>query len=332
MNQWIIRSAPLLALISGTAGAQIATPPPPAPAPTPPYVAPPPAPPPKARATSNVPKAPELPALPFESLAQFDKDTGKLLPLTGAATRLALDRNPMIDAETRVKVNAWLAHRDARLDQIVIDNLDIVEKVEGGAMEQVTGEDMKLVLKSLRELAEPLKPPGGDPSIELSKQGILTRDQAAFSQKIIFEYNKELTKERRAKNPPVDPAEAKKDPEKQKQQQAALIVFTVDRTRDGISETLWRYPALLAEASKSLDKTVSPLGLPADASAKLEQAAKALPANATDAARAKAMKDAMQSLTIDQRRELMRKTVALRPALPPLPDQPVKPADAAEEK
>lgn len=322
MNHWLLRSASLLALIAGTASAQIATPPPPAPAPTPPYVPPPPAPKaPPAKSRSVVPPKPELPNVPYDPIAKFDTE-GKLLPLTGSVTRLAIVHNPTIDEATKAKVDVALAHRDARLDQITIDNLDLVEKIDEGAVEKVDGDDMKLILKDLNALCDPLKPPGGDPSMELAKQGILTDTQARFSQKLISEYNKALFDKLKDGLDRNDPESSKK----------YAKMFTKQQKKIGISETLFRYPALLAEASKNLNKTLPQLGFPADVKAKLESAIKALPTNADDEARFKAMKEAMRSMTIDQQRDLLRKTVALRPALPPMPEQPLKAGETTETK
>ena len=191
----------------GAASAQVVTPPAPAPAKTPEYVPPPP---PAAQPPAQ-PKRPDgaqpgvptkrtkaIPKVDFKPLSEKGPD-GKVVPLTDLPQRVALEEvhNPFVKAEHRAKFADYLLKRDHRMESVAVDNLDLVEQIEGGALEKFqysSKEAQGQAFKNARALTDPINP-FGDLISDMVKRELLEFRQAleCFLHTIEYQQDHEAT-------------------------------------------------------------------------------------------------------------------------------------------
>jgi hypothetical protein len=124
----------LAGAMAASATAQLAPPPPP-PVEKPPVVYPPPPPPP--RPAQAAPRARGMPAPPnfeFKKLAEFDAE-GNLEPMRQSPEYLAVVRNPKIEPGQIPAVQEAMDIHYGRVDDMVIDNVDLVMEAAGGVFD-----------------------------------------------------------------------------------------------------------------------------------------------------------------------------------------------------
>lgn len=301
---------PLTALTFAPALAQIAPPPGPAPAPTPEWNPPKPttklpANPDTRLAEERMARLPKLPDLPYDSLVKRDS-ANKVIRPKEPIQIAALRNNPSIDAETRNRLVAVLGHRQAKADRLAIENLDLVDKIEGGAIDRLEGGDSKAFNKAMFDLSRPLRPADNELNVDLRRSFHITYEQSRWSQQLWQEYNKAVGDE-------IRQARSTSGPDTRPYQKFLEL--------QRIEETLMAHPRLLVEASRSLDKTLPQLALSADTSKKIDPIVKAL-GSKDDAGREQSMREIAKHLTLPQRQDLLRKTMALRPPLPAIQNPP----------
>jgi hypothetical protein len=299
------RLLPALLLAAGFTSAaigQLVTPPTPAPKASEPFVMPP-VPPPVAPAQTpdkgadftppaNLPPpgpAP-LPDLPYQPIGKSPE--GKMIPLAEPMEYAALRANPMVKEEQRAKLAAALAWRRERYESVVITNLDLVEKFEGGVLDTLNITDRQELSKALA-LLKPIIPPAAPPTLmqELLKADLITNDQKRFNEKITKEYIEAMQKEAKAN-------------ETDKGAQASLALLTM--LRSAIDEPIHVRRELIAELARSGAGLESPLA------SKAQAALSAVAANDTPAQKAKAIDKALASMTVEQRRAALETMVKAR--------------------
>lgn len=209
----------------------------------------------------------------------------------------ALRRNPMVKPEEIAAAEKYLGERRASFERLVIDSLDLIDKVEGGLFENADFAK-KDAFNALIDATKPLRAPAAPASLtdELKKRGLLTAEQAAFSAKIVKEYHQ-------ATLPPASPdvpapVHAKK---------SLAIIY-----KRGVAEPLFVHRQLQIETSRGLSATIPALGLDKKKADALLAKAKSLKPASNDDARLAVMAEISKDLTIDQRKELFRKTIANR--------------------
>jgi hypothetical protein len=191
------RFTTLIALAGAFCGPLAATaqlaPPPPPPVDHPPVVFPPPPPPPRPAQAAPRPRGmPVKPNFEFQKLAEFDAE-GNLKPMLESPEYLALVRNPKIRAEQIPAIREALDTHFARVDDLVVDNVDLVMEAVGGLFEEADLNDphnfneiqgIMQVLMTSRGLAD-----------HLAKEDAIDDEQKAASQAIFADwvqtYNKE---------------------------------------------------------------------------------------------------------------------------------------------
>lgn len=302
--------AGLLAL-NGMAIGQLVTPPTKAPEPTPPFELPPP-PPPSVNPTGEVPPPavnfqppvkptePELSKHEYVSLVKKDAQ-GRLIPLSEPADYAALKNNPTLNNEIRAKLSGILAERKATFERLVTDNIDLVEQLEGGLIER-SDLTNKPELSRVTAATKPITPPAAPAglSTELRKREALTSDQARWNQKIAQEYTKEAV----MAGKPIDASQGDNASKVQAigpRIQAAL--------RQGIEEPLWHYRNLLVDASSRIAEAGNAAGFDTQTVKKMVSAAGKMD---TTSAKIEGVKKAMEDLSVEQRKEFLRKVVELR--------------------
>lgn len=134
MNARASVGALLGVMIALPASGQLAPPPPP-PVEKAPVQYPPPPPPPRPPAEPARPRGmPAKPDFPFEPLAKVN-DAGELEPLRQSPEYLALTRNPKIRAEQLPKIKTAMDEHFKRVDDLVIENIDLVMDAAGGVFD-----------------------------------------------------------------------------------------------------------------------------------------------------------------------------------------------------
>ncbi len=240
-----------------------------------------------------------LPDLPYESLVKKDGD--KLILLKKPVDQAALEVNPTIkDDATKAKIAEYLADRRARFENVIIENVDLAEKLYNGAMDTIDFTDRKQI-GEFNSMVKPLTPPVAPANLgaELTKRGILTDVQKRFNDKIAKEYNDARNKALREGNVAGE--------DKNTNAKNIIRIYM----QQVIEEQMMIYENLMVEASKNLSKTLPQIGLDTQATAKAMDALKAI--NGTSNADiGHGMKSVMAALTLDQKKALLRKTVEAR--------------------
>lgn len=301
--------------LPGMAFGQIAPPPPQKPAETPVFTVPP-APPVQARpgasdAAADAARAAQAERdrannIGFESLVQRDAN-GNIIPLEVPVEWAAFEKNPINREMTKAMAEPYLRERRARFETLVIDNIDIVERLDSGIIEQFDPSDRS----RLSEMVQLVKPFQGMGTLtrELEKRRMLNGTQAAVSQRMVNDYTRQLTADRRKQAGLPEASGPGEKPAAGGQGADGVSIMARLMLETAIAEPLHFYRLMLVETGGRL----SELGVPAEAA---EAYAKAT----TDAQKAEAVKRAMASMSLEQKREFLRKSLSLRPPPPPLPD------------
>jgi hypothetical protein len=309
-----------LILAAGVAQGQVAPPPPAAPAPTPPYVAPPPPPAPTAKPAPSGPSPSqiasqeairerrEVEAMEFESIAVKDEQ-GNIKPLPEPVEWYALKHNPLIKPIRLAMCEKALRERRAKYESLVIDNVDIMERFDSGLVQSLDMTD-KSRISEIVQLVKPFQSMGTLTN-ELKKQKVIEGAQAAMNQRIASDYVKKRFEAERLKN--GLPAEMKKEEGKEAAKDPAKAGGVNIQVRvmleTAMEEPTFFYHQLLLDAGARF----ADLGIGAEHASKF-QAAK------TDEEKIDIVKNVMVSMTLEQKRDFLKRALALRPPLPPLPD------------
>ncbi len=300
--------AAALLVVSGlatSAMSQVATPPP-AEVPVPkefiPAPPPPPAPAPAQRVTPPRPTRaqPEpLPDIKYESLIKRDAQ-GVVQPLGEPAHFAALRVNPLVDQKIWSEIGDYLTERRRGFEQLVINHMDVIDQIENGLFDQIDFNNPESFGPVVR-VTKPLTPPDAPRSLtdELRRRGSLTQQQAAFNSKIVREYSLAYVGGTLPEDAP---------PEVKTAHAAQAVSYLYRQT---LEEPMFVYHDLLVETAGRLDQ----LG------GMFESAEQKAAFNAAKAQLAKAgnkwerlgvMRELFSTLTVDQRKELLRKSLALR--------------------
>ena len=80
-------------------------------------------------------------ASPFQTLIVRDGN-GKVLRITGVLDAASIMKNSLIKPDDRATMEPYIAEWAADVNQLVIDNLDFVEKIEAGFLDNLVATDM----------------------------------------------------------------------------------------------------------------------------------------------------------------------------------------------
>lgn len=255
---------------------------------------------PQARPRPNETKPP-LPDMPYEPLAKRNAE-GKLIHLEEPATWLATRRNPTVTPEDWVKLEPIFAARRLECERLGVKNLDVVERVLAGEADRVKAQDGKEAVRKVRDMLAPITPEGGDFSSRLGKDGHLSDVQARFSQKILGEYNREVSGEIRAALPPKNKGNG---------DEIAALPIILFMYHQRVEEVMWCHTKLVEEASRSMDRVVPAL-TPALA-AKIKDEVGLLAANPSDSSRKEIMTALLAKLSLEEKQAVLTATMDTRP-------------------
>lgn len=285
-----------LAGICSVSVAQLVTPPPatnpaidaniPKAPPPPPVSVPPPAPPP----VRAKPVREEIPNLPWK---EWDKDDkGVVKPIDEPLDLAALRRNPYVSPEMMSKIEAYLPERRASMQRIIIENLDLVEKIDDVFERVNLGAGNRESVGEVVRVTKPLQTTSL--AVDLKNRGIIDEKAMGFNARITTAYNKAVV-------PPVK-EDATKEEKSKRTQDALRTVY-----KSALNEHQWTYVDLLNKAVKDV-----PGAAP----------------GATRAETAKNVEKALAAMPLEQRKDLLRKVAGLPKAEPKAEAKPDAKADA----
>ncbi len=296
---------------------QVAPPPPPPSNPEPEFVPPPPAPPkPKPKkpefkqATTKARVSSDLPKIPHPDLWEFcgteDPEVDEVCTFDDNLHYVALRPNPTISPGMVPKIQPIIVARRARLEQMVIEHLDVMIDVDSGLIEKVSISDPE-ALSELLETIQPLTPPT-NLTQELENREILTKTMAKFNNKIIGDYQRAYGKYLRRAFP-----------------EDATDRFMRSMFRDSLIEAVQAYEGLLNESRMNIGKIVAQIdGIPSDAAEALLALKiddiKSIPADKLHES-AEAVKMAWRPLTLEQKKQYLSlvRTFRADERVPPVP-------------
>ena len=298
-----------LALVCGTASAQVVTPPPGPPPATPEYTPPPErtAPPQpraarpqtpsqQARAAQQRLQQVDLEAFDIPDLAERD-DRGRLMPLDGPTELVAIRRNPLIGDDQRDELEAALAERRRAMAQTIAAHADVMYELDGGLLERITGtasgEAAQADLNAVMEQIGPVLSEGSA-ARSLYTAGALSAEQAAVSERMAQDYRAARLEQIRADFlPEIDSDVTLVD----------LVIRQALRERSAEASVIYR--DLLLAAAEDLTGALDQAGIDGDARGMLRaQERAALATDATDA-KLEIMRDVMTVLNSEQRAALL---------------------------
>lgn len=269
---------------------------------------------------------------PFDRLAKLGPD-GKIVRVDGILDILAIPRNKLIDDAAREKcrpvVKAWMAD----VDQLAIDNLDFLEKIEpsdgsAGVIDTLDISDMARVRYVAQMMTQLMS--AGPLSAHLEQKEVLNRDQSNLNQQIVSDYLQQVMNEIMAEG--GTPNDITKKP--QNEEEKVKQVNNVSRFLYHIScrDAVDSFHRQLADAAPIMDKVVAKMELSADQKAKLQAPLASCKSAKTVAEKRKASRAVLDQLSFDQKREAMNRAHEMAPSYDPLaglPPQPVAEAPAA---
>ncbi|MCX5691345.1 MAG: hypothetical protein NTV94_16410 [Planctomycetota bacterium] len=225
-----------------------------------------------------------IPNVPFK---EWEKDaSGNVLPLTEPLELASLRRNPLVTSDTMAKIDAYYPDRRKAMERIVIENLDLVEWIDGGLFEQTNFND-KGQVGQVVATTKPLTTPSL--ATELKNRQIIDDKAFGVNSRITTAYTKAGMPARK---------EGASAEELKKTNMASMGAIY----KQGFVEHLWTYNELLVSASKDF-------GAKAGAS-KAEQAA--------------AAKAGLSKMTLDERKAALRKISGYTAEAKPAEAKPVE--------
>lgn len=307
----------LLALLAGTATAQVGTPPPAKrqPMQEPVFTPEPPMSDTQVRREAQERVAKLLREQMFDSLIQRDEN-GRILPLkqrVDVAALMSYPRQPEDPSALKThelmayprftndqveQIQVALEDRQLVNEEILIANLDIYEQLTGGFIDSLVVFDRQAMFEA-RELTDKLRRET-DAIQDMLDYGIISEAQANFCKEMAKRYLSAYRNEKLEAGTNADGTRGE-----------AMIALTREYMYDQIGESTIAYENLLLLASESLPELAQALALDADTTERFENAAAAMP-ELDRTQRLAAVRRLIAPLPLHQRQDFLRETQSIR--------------------
>lgn len=238
---------------------------------------------------------PALPALEYKSLVEKDAD-GKIIKPKEPIQLAAMRRNPMLPPDYLPSIQKFLDDRQESTNHLTVANLDILERVDDGAFENVDFQN-RASIRSLTDLIKPLTGSNRTMCEELKQQQLMSQEQFRFNHKISMEYIRAVTEER-LKDKGLD---------KGGMAQALLMALY----KQNVDEYMNTYTRSMEVACSRWNDVLSGIELDATARAQAESVGKAVASAQTMPEKLAAAKGLREGLTIDQRKLFVERAIKL---------------------
>lgn len=265
----------------------------------------------------------------FEPLAKKGPD-GKVIRLEGVVDIQAFKNNKLMDDATRERVKPAILLWLADVDQLAIDNLDFMEKIESAdgkpAMLDHIDVDDHVQLQQMSQMMSQLMS-AGPLSNHLETKGVLTHEQSVLNQRITSDYLQQCMNEIMGDFPDPEPLDESKMNDAEKAERAKKVetqkkakINALTKFLYGLSckDSISSYHRLMADAAPNIDTIVSGLSLKGEQASKVQQQIPSVKAAKTKTEQKAAVRKLMNELNFDQRRELLTKAQELAPVKDPL--------------
>jgi hypothetical protein len=250
----------------------------------------------------------ELP--PFDSLVVRDDD-GEIVRIKDQLDILALRRNSLVDEATRERIQPVLREWLADLDQLVIDNLDFLERLEPpdgspGALESLDLNDQATVQPVATMMNQLIS--AGPLTQHLQSHGALTREQAALNERIKSDYLQQVMNE-------ILTRHQVRQGQPQNADERNLQVNTVSRYLYGMSarDAISSYYRQLADAAPHAEQIIAVMDIPRETIESLRPFAAKAQSAETVAEQRSAVRELLNNLDFGQRREFLQRALEIVP-------------------
>jgi hypothetical protein len=260
--------------------------------------------------------------VPFEPIYKKD-EAGKVAPLVGHYDLIALKNNPTVSDETLAKITPALRDWLSEVDRITIDNLDFIEELKGGLIDNVQVVDA-VQLRKVTEMMQQLMSAGAA-ARTLNELGLLDQQQAGVNQQIINDYQQALMNQ-------VRPAGANQQqlPKAQQEEMAAEVNRLLYRF--SANDTFVAHDRLLVAAAPKLKQVLAGVKLSGEAKTKAEATLPAAASATSDAEKIAAVQGVLRPLSFAQRQDVLRQVAQLRGPVDPWAGTPDRPANIPANK
>lgn len=256
-------------------------------------------------AAQSRPARPRVPAVDFEPITERDED-GKIVPLGVPPEYLALAHNPLIDLPALVKIAPGFYERRQKAERLVVDEVDLLLEIEGGLVERSRVADETALRASAGRLSVFTGNPSVSPSItaDLVAAGRLDPETGALTQKILQEYQQDLTADAMATPTTADGA--------------TPIDQMMHRVlRLSVSEFEYYFRRLMLDTADYFDAILPKLELDAQTAAVVGPLAERLAAESDLDARAALIREIFGQFDTPTRQKAMRLAIKMRPTIDP---------------
>ncbi|MBM4108908.1 MAG: hypothetical protein FJ255_08900 [Phycisphaerae bacterium] len=232
----------------------------------------------------------------FESLVEREGD-GRLKRITDRTVEeAALARNTRIKTEEqRAQIQAYLAERRERLEKVVIDNLDLLARIDGGELDNINFANRDETSLA-RALVEPLyvRPSA---VLELKSRGVIDDPTARFNTQTIEREYRAAVLEDEKKQAGPDSGEQSK------------VMFRA-LMRQGYDEAMVTRRRLLLEAADRIDKVSQ--GLSGELATAVAAARGKLNGLSDREAQFGVILEMLRALPLEQQKQLLQRVVESR--------------------
>jgi hypothetical protein len=259
-------------------------------------------------------QAPPATTPKYDSLVRKGPD-GKVIPIEGVVDAHSLLRNPMVDEATRQRARAAIEDWGADVNQLAIDNLDFLEKIDDeGLIDKFDFNDNDQ-LRMMSQIMVPFMS-AGPLTKRLQDKGLISAEQGQLNSIIVNDYLQALFNENLGGG--FDPIRGDEPEAKQKEKLNNINKLTHFLYYTTCRDARESYHQMMIDSAPNAERIVSSLSLSADQGAKLKPALAAVRKATTDADKMKQVHDLLKHLNFDQRRAYLQKAVEMGAAKNPV--------------
>lgn len=265
---------------------------------------------------------PPQPLPPYESLVKRGPD-GRVIRITGCLEALALKQNPLVTPEMMEQIKPAVKEWTADINQLVIDNVDLLERLDAGLLDHAESSDIakaRIVQTIIGQLNS-----AGQLSQRLMQERVIELRPAQLIMQMSNEYIQAVAQD--LVRPQANEGSAADQQARQTAQAQSVNHWYQSLSMRDARE---QYRRILVDSAPMLDQILPTLGLAGDAQTKVQAKAAAVKSASTDVDKLVAVRSLLDDLSFDQRRAYLAKAVGLGAAADPFHPAPNFPDKAQE--
>ena len=258
------------------------------------------------------------PPPPHESLVKRD-GAGKVNRVDGCLEALALEKSPLVDDAARQRMAPAVQDWTADINQLAIDNVDFLEKLDAGLLDEYDPADVakaRMVQTILNQLAS-----AGSLASRLVQKGAIDQRQAQLAMQMSNEYLQAVASELNVMASSGTDQSAAAMAARQQGAASAVNKWYQSLSCRDVRE---QYRRILVDSASLVERILPSLGspIPGKAAAKVM----AIKAAQSDLDKLVAVRSLLDELPFEQRRAYLEKAVSLGAGPDPFHPAPAFPA------